>query len=91
MRTRSVSHLDLRQHAVHVTRGIIQSCCSADDFELPTDPAHRLTATCLSERLPDPFGNRHLPRARGALNLAVFRVLEDDLQSFSHNLSIFDS
>jgi hypothetical protein len=32
-----------------------------------------------------------LPRARGALNLAVFRVLEDDLQSFSHNLSIFDS
>jgi hypothetical protein len=46
---------------------------------------------CLSERLPDPFGNRHLAGARGALNLAVFGVLEDDLQSFSPNLSIFDS
>jgi hypothetical protein len=32
-----------------------------------------------------------LAGARGALNLTVFGVLEDDLQPFSHNLSIFDS
>ena len=45
----------------------------------------------LFERLPHPFGNRHLPRACGTLNLAVFRIFEDDLQSFSHMLSIFES
>jgi hypothetical protein len=67
MRTRSVFHFDLRQHAVDVARGIIESCCGADDFELLADPAHRLTAMCLSERLSDPLGNRHLAGARGPL------------------------
>jgi hypothetical protein len=32
-----------------------------------------------------------LAGARGALNLAVFGVLEDDLQPFSHELSTIDS
>ena len=33
MRTRPVSPLDLRQHLADVTRGIIQSCRGADEFE----------------------------------------------------------
>ena len=83
MRPRSVSHLDLCQHAVDVTDGIIASRCGPDDLELLADPARGLAAMCQIECLPNPFGYRHLAGARGALNLMVFGVFEDHLQSFS--------
>ena len=46
---------------------------------------------CLIERLSNPFGNRHAARVRGALDLAVLRILKDHLESFSRRLSIFGS
>ena len=67
MRSRSVSHLDLRQHAVDVSRRIIQSCCGADDFELLADPAHRLTAMCLSEEAERDARRQRALHLRGIL------------------------
>ena len=43
------------------------------------------------ERFSHPSRNRQLARARCPLNLAVFGVLEDDLESFSHCISLNDS
>jgi hypothetical protein len=87
----AVAAFDFRQNAVEVTGGIVVLRCRTDHVELLANVPQRLAATCDIEGLPDPLGNRHAARARQALNFPVFRVLENDLQSFSHDMSLYDS
>jgi len=66
-------------------------CGGANGFKLFLYVPEGLTASSLVQRLPDPFRQRHPPRTRHALNFAIFGILHDHLQSFSHHMSLFDS
>ncbi len=86
--SRFASRLNLCQHLVDISRGVVQSRRRANDRQLLPYFAQGLTTMCLDECLSDPFGHRHLMSARGAPDLTIFGVLEDDLHSFRHVQSI---
>src|ERR1051326_8288991 len=87
---RPMSRFNLLQHAVDVSSRIIESGSGADGTGLSAGCAHRLTLARQCKRLPHPFRNRHEARSCGTLNLAVLRILQNDLQPFSHDTSITD-
>src|SRR5712671_974990 len=60
MCARSVSPLDLGEHVVDISNGIVMLCCRADDFELLADAGDRLAAAGKVQRLPNPLGDRHM-------------------------------
>jgi len=66
-------------------------CCCTNDFQFFTSAAYGLSTPGQFERLADPLGDRHVARTRNALNLAVFRILQNYLQSLSHRMSLYDS
>jgi hypothetical protein len=53
--------------------------------------AKRFTSARQGQSLPDPLRDRHAAGARHALNLPVFGILQNHLQSLSHIMSITDS
>ena len=59
-----------------------------NDLEFLADVSHRLAAARQLQGLADPFGQGHVPRPRHALNFPVFGILKNDLQSFSHTMSL---
>jgi hypothetical protein len=91
MRTGAVSSLDLCQHIVDIAGGVIVSCRRTDHFQLLPHPAGRFTSACQVQSPAHPLRDRHAARARYALNFPVLRVLQNNLQSFSHTVSLSDS
>jgi len=57
MHTSSVSLLDLGQHAVDITDGIVMLRLRPDDFEFLAGTSQRLPVTRQIQRLPDPLGD----------------------------------
>ncbi len=57
MHTSPVSLLDLGQHAVDITHGIVVLRRRPDDLEFLAGTSQRLPATRQIQRLPDPLGN----------------------------------
>ena len=49
-----------------------------------------MIAPCRPKRLPNPFRDGHSLTTGNALNLSVFLLIEEDLQSLWHNSSILD-
>ena len=57
MHTSSVSLLDLGQHAVDITDGIVMLRLRPDDFEFLAGTSQRLPVTRQIQRLPDSLGD----------------------------------
>jgi hypothetical protein len=64
---------------------------SPDNFELLAGVAKGLTMPRPLQGLPDPLGERHAARTCHTLYFAVFWILQNHLQSFSHYISLVDS
>ena len=62
-----------------------------NDFKFLASVSYRLAPTGHIQRLADPFGNRHVARARHTLNFPVVGIPHNDLQPFSHMVSLSDS
>ena len=62
-----------------------------DRFKFLPDVAERLLQGVLEPALAGPLRDRHVARTRHALNLSVFRILQNHLHSFSHVMSLSDS
>ena len=65
--------------------------CGADDVESLAEIADGLAATSHGQCLADPGGDRQVLTAGRTLDLPIFRIPEDDLQSLSHLMSENDS
>lgn len=81
--------LDLFEHAVDIGGGKVHARGGRDDFEFGGDLA--LAFAGLPQGLANPLGDGHAAQPGGALNIAIFRVLNDYLQPFSHEMSLVDS
>jgi hypothetical protein len=58
------------------------SCCAAVRIASNFFPiARRFSASGMSEGLANPFRNRYVARASGALDIPIFRILETHLAS----------
>ena len=82
---------NLFEHAVDIGRGEIHACRRSNDVELGRNLAARLAPAGLHKRLPHPFSNGHAAQTRRTLDIAIFGVLNDNLQPLSHEMSLFDS
>ena len=82
---------DLFEHTVDIGRREIHACRRSNDVELGRNLAARLAPAGLHKCLPHPFGNGHAPQTRRPLDVALFGVLNDDVQPLSHTMSVFDS
>jgi len=87
----SVTLLNFSQHIVNFADREFVFCSRADGLEFLVDAAHWFLAPRQVQRLPDPFGDRHMPRTSHALDFPVIRIPENNLQSFSHDMSLSDS
>ena len=91
MHTRSVTLIDLFDHAVDISGRKVHAYRRSNNYHLGRNFAAGFAPAGLNQRLADPFGNGHAPQTRCALDIAIFRVLNDDLQTLSHIMSLFDS
>jgi len=91
MRSASVALFDVCQHIVNGAYGELMLGCSADNRQLLAHVAYGLLPARALECLPYPFSNRHVARTGHALNFPVLRLFENDLQTFSHYMSLYDS
>jgi hypothetical protein len=74
-----------------IRRGEIHACRRSNDVELGRNLAARLAPAGLHKCLPHPFGNGQAAQTRRTLDVAIFGVLNDDLQPLSHRMSVIDS
>ena len=65
-------------------------CRGANGFKLFLYVPEGLTASGHIQRLPDPFRQRHTPRACLAGSRGI-GILQNHLQPLSHDMSLFDS
>lgn len=63
----------------------------ANNIEFFADVGRGFAGTSDGQGLPNPLGNRHLARAGGLLNVAVFEVAQNNLKSLRHKMSLSDS
>jgi len=82
---------DLLEHTVDIAGREVHPCRYSNDVEFGRSLAARLAPAGLHKCLPHPFGNGHAAQTHGTLNVAIFGVLNDDLQPLSHEMSLFDS
>ena len=66
-------------------------CGRSDDLEFLARITSRRAASRGAERLADPFRYGHSLSASETLNLAQLGLLEKDLKSLTHIMSLFDS
>src|SRR6185312_8454511 len=83
--------LDFPQHLVNIAGRKIMPCGGADGREFFGNIYPGFLSTGMRERLAHPFRNRHSSRTRYPLNIAVFGILENNLQSLRHVRSLVDS
>jgi len=62
-----------------------------DDIEFLAGVTQGLALPRRLQRSPDPFGNRHVARARHTLDFPILGILQNHLQSLSHLMSLNDS
>ena len=91
MHTRSIALLDLFEHTVDIGGGKVHACRRSNYLEFGRSLAAGFVFARLYQGLPDPFGDGHTAQARRALDIAIFGVLNDNLQPFSHIVSVVDS
>jgi len=63
----------------------------ADNLKFLSDISYRFTPTRQIERLTDPLGDRHMTRARHALDFSVLWISYNYLKPLSHCMSLSDS
>lgn len=83
-----VTPLNFRQHIVDIAYGELMLCGFTNGFEFLAETLRRFPPVRQIECLPDPFSDGHAPRARCTLNFPVLGILENDLQPFSHVMSL---
>jgi len=59
--------------------------------ESPVNVGRRTATPGRPKRLPDPLGDGHPMRARRFLDFAPLGIVDQDLESLSHVMSLFDS
>lgn len=91
MHTRSVTPLNLFEHTVDIRGGKFHTRGRSNDVQPGRNLTGGFAPAGLNQRLPHPFGDGHAPQTGCPLDIAIFRVLNDDLQPFSHEMSLFDS
>jgi hypothetical protein len=86
-----VSAFDFLKHGRNVRRGVGVTARGSKDVQLFPGGAARLRAPRLAEGLSDPFRHGHFLRARDALNLTQLLIVDENLQSCTHQMSMADS
>jgi hypothetical protein len=76
---------------VDIAGGELHPCRDSNDLQFGRSFAARLAPAGLHKCLSHPFGNGNAAQTRRTLNVAIFGVLNDNLQPLSHEMSLFDS
>ena len=74
---------DLPEHDLYVGRWKFVPRCIGDGAQLGFDSS-RVIASCLAQRLANPFLDGHSLPPGNALNLQILFIIQEDLEAFSH-------
>ena len=87
----SVAVFDLGQHLVDVSRRVLMFGRGPDDGDLPIGAGARALAAGGLDCLAHPFRNRQVLPGRNRSQGFELRLVEQHLQSFTHDMSVMHS
>src|SRR5947208_16865881 len=90
-RRAEVSALDFFVHLIDVAGRERVPGSRPNGVESPVNVGRRTATPGRPKRLPDPLGDGHPMRARRFLDFAPLGIVDQDLESLSHVMSLFDS